>query len=123
MRIRDVATGEVLSMCRTFGSGDSDCAFDPSKLREVAGRIRSACESSADLVFVSRFGKEEARGGGFRGELLNAASEGCTVLTALRRGNVDNWLCMNGGVGTLLDSRLWVLHAWWDDLRRAMCVE
>jgi molybdate transport system ATP-binding protein len=118
MCIRDVATGEVLPICRTVGTAETDCAFDPSKLRSAAERIRTAAETGADLVFVSRFGKEEARGGGFRKEMLLAASEGRTVLAAARRGHVGNWLDMNDGIGTLLDARLWVMHCWWNELRR-----
>jgi molybdate transport system ATP-binding protein len=117
MCIRDVASGEVFPLCMTLPRED-DCSFDPSKLRSAAVRIRAASDIGADLVFVSRFGRQEAAGGGFRQEMLHAASEGCTVLTAVRRGSVGNWLDMNEGTGTLLDARLWVLHHWWSDLRR-----
>jgi molybdate transport system ATP-binding protein len=120
MQLRDVSTGEVFPICLTVGNAGDDCTFDPSRLRLAAERIRSAWASGADIVFVSRFGKEEARGRGFRGEILRAAAEGCTVLTAVRRGSVGNWFEMNEGTGTLLDARLWVLHWWWRDIRRTL---
>jgi molybdate transport system ATP-binding protein len=120
LEIRDLGTGEVFPICRTLGPGEDDCGFDPSKLRLAADRLRAATDGDADLVFVSRFGKEEARGGGFCEEILHAAAAGRSVLTAVRRGNVGNWLALNDGVGTLLDARLWVLHCWWEDLRRTL---
>jgi hypothetical protein len=117
MRLRDVATGEVLPICQELGPGPDDCGLDPAKLREAGQRIRTATESAADIVFVSRFGKEEARGRGFRDEYARAVLGGRPVLTAVRRGMVDNWFSFTDGIGTVLDARLWVLRHWWDELR------
>jgi molybdate transport system ATP-binding protein len=115
LQLRDLATDEVFPICQDLGGGPADCCLDPTKLRQAAERIRSAIELS-DLVFVSRFGKEEARGKGFRDELARAALCGMPVLTAVHRGRVDNWLAFTDGVGTLLDARLWVLKDWWNEI-------
>jgi molybdate transport system ATP-binding protein len=112
--VRDLATGETLSICRVDGA--EGCRFDPEKLQEASQRVQAASEGCADIVFVSRFGKEEARGGGLCGELARAAGAGRPVLTAVRRGLVPNWLSFSGGIGTMLEARLWVLENWWDNL-------
>ncbi|MGD0675048.1 MAG: DUF2478 domain-containing protein [Polyangiaceae bacterium] len=119
MQLRDVATGETFPICQDLGRGVGDCCLDPTMLRHAARRIRSATDSSADLVMVSRFGKEEARGQGFRDELARAILSGRPVLTAVRRGMVENWLAFGDGIGTMLDARLWVLKDWWNEIRRA----
>jgi molybdate transport system ATP-binding protein len=118
MALRDVASGEVFPICQELGPGGHDCALDPARLWEAAERIRTAAERNVDLVFVSRFGREEARGRGLRDALAAAALSGRPTLTAVRREMVDNWLSFSDGVGTLLEARLWVLEDWWRDLAR-----
>jgi molybdate transport system ATP-binding protein len=112
--VRDLATGEILPVCRVDGA--EGCRFDVEKLQEASRRVRAASEGCADIVFLSRFGKEEARGGGLCGELARAAGAQRPVLTAVRRRLVHNWLSFSGGIGTLLEARLWVLENWWNDL-------
>jgi hypothetical protein len=112
--VRDVATGEIHPVCRVDGAGE--CHFDTAKLREAAARIRSASEGGADILFFSRFGKEEGRGGGLCKELAQAVDQERPALTAVRRGLVHNWLAFTGGIGTLLHARLWVLEDWWRGL-------
>jgi molybdate transport system ATP-binding protein len=115
MRIRDLATGELIPICQDLGSGAKSCALDTSVLASASTRLRSAAETPSDIVFFSKFGKTEAAGGGFRSELAYAASEGRTVLTAVKRGLLDAYLGFTGGEGTLLAPRPWVLNNWWSD--------
>jgi hypothetical protein len=119
MELQDVTTGEVLPICHVQQVPVLECSFDPSRLQEARARVRCATDADAALVFVSRFGKEEARGHGFRPELAYAVLAGRPVLTAVRRGMVDNWFAFTDGVGTLLDARLWVLEDWWRELAQA----
>jgi hypothetical protein len=120
IELRDVGTGEVFPICADLGPSPGDCCLDPRRLRAAAGRVQSAADSGADIVFVSRFGKEEARGGGLRDALAHASLSGRPTLTAVRRGTVDSWLSLTDGLGTLLEARLWVLEDWWNDLARTM---
>ena len=117
MRLRVVETGEVIPICQDLGPGAASCKLDPSGLAKAASHLRRAAERSTDLLFVSKFGKQEVIGRGFRDEFAFAISEGRTVLTAVKRGLVHNWLDFTGGVGTLLDHRLWVLKDWWAEVR------
>jgi len=119
MALEDVATGETFPICQVLGPSAQGCSFDPSRLFEGRTRVRRAVEAGAELVFVSRFGKEEARGRGFCPELAEAILSGCPVLTAVARGRADNWFAFTGGIGTLLESRLWVLERWWAEIARA----
>ena len=118
LELRDMATGETFPICRDTGRGAGDCSLDPGRLLEAVGRIQTAIAFDADLVIISRFGREEARGGGLRDALAYAALSGRPSLTAVRRGMVDAWLSFLDGTGTLLDHRLWVLEDWWSELVR-----
>jgi hypothetical protein len=116
LRLRDLATDEVLPMCQALGPYSQSCRLDPARFQEAATRLQRACMSDAQLVFVSRFGKLEARGQGFRREIAVAVEHARPVLTAVKRSLVHNWFEFTGGVGTVLDAHLWVLNDWWREL-------
>jgi nucleoside-triphosphatase THEP1 len=116
MRLQVVATGEIMPICQELGPGAGSCCLDTSALADAATMLRRDALQTSDIVLFSKFGKQEANGGGFRAELAFAASEGRTVLTAVKRGLVHKWLEFTGGQGTLLDHHLWVVRNWWADL-------
>jgi molybdate transport system ATP-binding protein len=116
MRVQAVATGEIIPICQELGPGAGSCCLDTSALAGASARLRLDAMQPSDILFFSKFGKQEANGEGFRAELAFAASEGRTVLTAVKRGLVHKWLEFTGGQGTLLDHRLWVVRDWWADL-------
>ncbi|HEY0466827.1 MAG TPA: DUF2478 domain-containing protein, partial [Polyangiaceae bacterium] len=116
-QLRDLETGEAIPLCRALaGQGGKSCALDPTSIQRAAQRISAATQRGADLVFLSRFGRQEAAGRGFSEALALAVQRRRPVLTAVRRGLADNWLSAAGGMGTLLDARLWVLKDWWNEL-------
>jgi molybdate transport system ATP-binding protein len=115
-RVRDVATGELLSLCKTVGGPSPNCRLDDALFDRAASHIRAGCEAGADLVVVSRFGRLEADGRGFREEMGLAMRASRPLLTAVRRGLVHRWFDFTGGIGTVLDARLWVLRDWWSEI-------
>ncbi len=116
MKLRDVATGEVLPLCQDLGPGAGSCCLDSSALAAAAQRLRAAAGEPSEILFFSKFAKQDAAGGGARAELAYAISEGRTVLTAVKRSLLPAWRSFTGGQGTLLEPRLWVLRDWWSDL-------
>jgi Protein of unknown function (DUF2478) len=116
MKLRDVATGELIPLCQNLGRGAESCCLDSSALAGAAVRLRAAANTPCDILFVSKFGKQEVAGGGMRAEIAYAIAEGRTTLTAVKRSLLLAWLSFTGGQGTLLEPRLWVLRNWWQDL-------
>lgn len=116
MKLRDVATGEIIPLCQNLGPGAGACCLDSSALATAAVRVRLAADAPCDILFVSKFGKQEAAGGGMRAELAYVIGEGRTTLTAVKRSLLPAWLSFTGGQGTLLEHRLWVIRNWWQDL-------
>lgn len=120
MLVRDVTSGEILTISQDLGPCAESCRLDPDGLAQAAMRVRQAAESpDFDLVVVSKFGKEEAAGRGFREELALAAATGRPVLTSVRKNLVADWEAFTGGAGTLLEARLPALRAWWS----AVCAD
>jgi len=116
MKLRDVATGEIIPLCQDLGPGAGGCCLDASALAGAAVRLRAAASTPSDILFFSKFAKQEAAGGGARAELAYAVSEGRTVLTAVKRALLPKWHAFTGGQGTLLEHRLWVDRNWWQDI-------
>ena len=117
MQLRDLETGNAIPLCQAGGASGKGCAVDPAGIRHAAHCIRAASEANADLVFLSRFGRQEAAGYGYSDALSFAVQRGGPVLTAVRRGLADNWMSACGGIATVLEARLWVLKDWWRELR------
>jgi len=115
MKLMAVASGEILPLCQDLGPGAGSCCLDTSALASASQRLRDDVSRPSDILFVSKFGKQEANGKGFRDEIAYAVSEGRLVLTAVKRNMVGRWLEFTGGQGTLLDARLWVLHDWYNE--------
>jgi len=116
MRLQDVTTGEVIPICQDLGPGSKSCKLDLAALASASSRLRAAATGESDLLFISKFGKQEAEGRGFRAEFAFAVEHNRTILTAVKRGLVHRFFDFTGGAGTLLDHRLWVLRNWWEDL-------
>jgi hypothetical protein len=116
MTLCDVATGERIPLCQNLGPGAGSCCLDTDALAGAAMRLRTAAATPSDILFFSKFGKQEAAGAGMRAELALAVSEGRTVLTAVKRSLLPAWQSFTDGQGTLLEHRLWVVRNWWQDL-------
>ncbi len=116
MKLRDVATGEIIPLCQNLGPGAGSCCLDASALAGAAMRLNAAAGGPSDILFFSKFGKQEAAGAGMRAELAFAISEGRTVLTSVKRSLLPKWHAFTGGQGTLLQCRLWVVRNWWEDI-------
>jgi len=116
MMLMAVASGEALPLCQNLGPGAGSCCLDTSALTSAGMRLRADAATRSDILFVSKFGKQEAAGRGFRDEIAFAVGEGRVVLTAVKRNLVGRWLEFTGGQGALLDAQPWVVRDWWSDL-------
>lgn len=113
MSLRDVDTGDVMSICQDLGTGAMSCKLDADALAVASVRLHHLADAPSDLLFISKFSKEEAAGRGFRNEFAHAVENGRTVLTAVKRGLVADWIAFTGGNGTLLECEPAVLRDWW----------
>lgn len=77
-RLLGAAGGEVV-ISLPLGPGSSGCRLDPGALEEAAQRVTDALPN-AQLVLISKFGRQEAAGRGFRPVLANALVRGLPSL-------------------------------------------
>ena len=117
MCLRDLRSGAVTRICQDLGRDATGCRLDTAAMAAVAARLRQQAETPSDIIFISKFGKQEAAGAGFRDEIAHAVQEGRTVITAVKHSLLPDWLQFTGGIGTVLEAQPWVLQDWWRRLR------
>lgn len=113
MELEDLATGERISMSQDLGSCSAACRLDPASLAHAAMSVRTAIAAGAELVFINKFGGQEASGAGLRDEMGVAVLADVPLLTAVGQRFVDQWQEFTGGGGTLLEPTLESVLAWW----------
>jgi nucleoside-triphosphatase THEP1 len=119
MELEDLASGERFALSQDLGSGSEACRLDPDALAQAAVAVRHALERGAELVFINKFGGQEACGCGLRDEMGLAVASGVPVITAVGERFLDEWQRFTGGGSTLLPPDAAAILGWWDAVRRA----
>jgi molybdate transport system ATP-binding protein len=91
MLLRVLPGHETIRLNDPRGSGVQGCILDTDALARAAMAFSRAAHARPDLLLASRFGKEEAAGGGMRAELAEALLAGVPVLVPVRRGLLPAW--------------------------------
>lgn len=118
MELENLSNGERFPLSQELGSGSEACRLDPNALAHAAVAVRQALERGAQLVFINKFGAQEASGSGLRDEMALAVTAGVPVITAVGERFLDEWQRFTGGGGTLLEPRAERIVAWWAGLAR-----
>ncbi len=82
MNLLVLASGEWIRLDEPRGPEAQGCTLDADALTRAAVALREAVRARPDLLVVSRFGKQEALGGGMRAEIAEALMSGIPVLVA-----------------------------------------
>ncbi len=91
MLLRILPGHETIRLNDPRGSGVQGCILDTDALARAAMAFRRAALARPDLLLASRFGKEEAAGGGMRAELAEALMAGVPVLVPVRINLLPSW--------------------------------
>jgi hypothetical protein len=111
--LRDVETGESISILQDLGRHSQSCRVDTSALAEAAQRIARALEKSPELLFINRFGKLEAAGLGLYAEIGAAASAGVPTLVCVSARFIEPWRRFTMGLDEELPCSRAALLDWW----------
>ncbi len=91
MNLLVLASGDWIRLDQPLGLEAQGCTLDGDALARAAQALRAAVQARPDLLVVSRFGKQEALGGGMRAEIAEALLSGIPVLVAVRATLRDEW--------------------------------
>lgn len=115
--LRDVDTGETMSILQDLGTQSQSCRVDTAALAEAAHRIARALERAPELLFVNRFGKLEAAGMGLYAEIGAAAAAGVPTLVSVSARFIDPWRRFTDGLDEELPCSAAALEEWWEALQ------
>ncbi len=94
------------------GPGVQGCILDTDALARATMAFREAVDSRPDLLLASRFGKEEAAGGGMRAELADAIMAGIPLLVPVRANLLTAWIDFLGSPSEVLAPHADAILGW-----------
>ncbi len=95
----DVGGGAIRSISQDLGPLSTSCKLDTSAMADIAGHLERQIDAGLDLLVLSRFGKTEIDGGGFRSLFGQAMLAGTPLLTGVRLEHAAAWAAFHGGLG------------------------
>ncbi len=120
--LRDVETGETISILQDLGTQSQSCRIDTAALADAAHRIARALAAAPELLFVNRFGKLEAEGQGLYAEIGAAAAAGVPTLVCVSVKFIDPWRRFTMGFDEELPCSNAALERWWCAVNSAAAV-
>lgn len=100
--VDDIATGRRVQIFEHRGAATRGCRLDSSGLAEAAALLRQAIEARPDLLFVNRFGRQEADGLGLIDEIAAAVLAEIPIVVPVGAALVDAWTAYAGAEGERL---------------------
>lgn len=118
VRVRDLASGELLPVMQNLGAGSVGCSVDPAAIAEGARLLGRALATNPDLLVVNRFGRLESEGGGMLNEIGRAFGEGVATIVCVPGRYCDAWNAFAAGLDAQLPARREAIEAWWRAVAR-----
>lgn len=112
MNLLVLASGDWIRLDQPLGPESQSCTLDGDALARAAQALRDAVIGRPDLLVVSRFGKQEALGGGMRAEIAEALLSGIPVLVAVRAGLRAEWESFLGAPSEVLPTCADTIAGW-----------
>lgn len=90
MVLHELATGRSVSISEDLGAGATSCRLSTPRLLEAAQLVEAQL-ADAEIVFLNKFGKAEAEGGGLRDLIAHCIESGKSLVIGVPRGNLKAW--------------------------------
>jgi hypothetical protein len=94
--LEDIGTGRRIQAFEQRGAAARGCRLDPAGLAESAGWLREAIAAQPNVLFVNRFGHQEAEGRGLRDEIAAAVVAGLPFVIAVHHPLLPKWHAFAG---------------------------
>lgn len=89
--LEDIGTGRRVQIYERRGLDTRGCRLDPAGLAEAAGWLREAIAVRPDVLFINRFGRQEAGGRGLVDEIGAAVVADIPVVVAVNAALLSEW--------------------------------
>lgn len=112
MDLHVLSRGSIVRISQNLGALSQGCRLDPDGLERAVGLVTQALAEGPDLLIVNKYGKQEIDGRGFRPLIGEALAMGIPVLTAVNRGNVDQFLAFAEDLAEVLPGDVQAVFDW-----------
>lgn len=112
MRLRDLASGQIVTVSEDRGNLARGCRLDRAALLEASGWIAEAIEHKVGLVVINKFGKAESEGGGMRGIIAMAIERETPVLICANAEHHPRLMAFAGDYAEALPVERSRIKAW-----------
>ncbi|MGD9656173.1 MAG: DUF2478 domain-containing protein [Methylocystis sp.] len=113
LSVKDIASGETISISQKLGVGSEACNLDPGGLAIACGRVEQAIDRGVDVVVLSKFGKLEASRSGLCDAFRAAILADIPVVTVVSPPVSQDWDCFAGELAEYVEPDVGALAAWW----------
>lgn len=108
----DIGTGRRIEVFEKRGTEARGCRLDASGLAEAAAWVREAIAAQPDVLFINRFGRQEAEGQGLLDEIGAAATAGISMVVAVNRTLLPIWHAFAGEDATAFATTSDEIETW-----------
>ncbi|MGJ4930057.1 DUF2478 domain-containing protein [Bradyrhizobium sp. HKCCYLS2038] len=91
MMLRSLDDNSMFSISQDLGPGSPACNLDPEGLALACAAVQQSIIGGTDIVILSKFGKQEAAGGGLADAFGAAISAGLPIITAVSPAMMEAW--------------------------------
>ncbi|MGI9521158.1 MAG: DUF2478 domain-containing protein [Hyphomicrobiaceae bacterium] len=112
MMVRDLSADREVQISEDRGPNARGCRLDSRVLEGLVGSTLSALDRGVDAVIINKFGKQEARGAGFRGVIAQTILRPTPVITSVNSAYFDSWRLFADGLADELKPDRNILVDW-----------
>lgn len=111
--LRDINSSHAYALSQDLGPGSVACNLDTSELALACGAIEKSTQSGVDLIFISKFSKQEASGYGLCDAFRSAMLARIPVVTAVSPHYRNEWRQFSGPLSEDISPNISALTEWW----------
>jgi nucleoside-triphosphatase THEP1 len=106
MTLVDLGSGRKIPLSEDRGKDTRGCRMDHAALEEAAGLALATLEADTlpDLLVLSKFGKREIEGHGFRQVVERAVELGVPLLVGVTADHVEGFRAFGGGLEQVVET-------------------
>lgn len=91
MVLENLQTGVRIQISEDRGAEARGCRLDPNALVAAVEDVRASLTPEVQVLVLSKFGKSEAEGSGYRPLIAQGLELGLPIIVGVPRRNIENW--------------------------------
>lgn len=123
MELRNLDDGRVFAISQNLGPGSQACNLHPEGLALACAAVQESISTGADVVILSKFGKQEALGGGIRDAFGAAIAAGIPIITSVAPAMMNDWRRFAGDLAQCVGADTAKFDSWLDGWSRSTVTE